>query len=262
MRFQPMISSRGTTAKAAASGSCPSTRAPLRVSPAGTSLLLPPLQISIPGELLPSPLPAPLPIQHSLFAGARNFREKCLIPWGSASVELSREQPLTEGEGGRRRREEEEGGRRKGFLYPTEEPPKRSQVLFEWNGDFLRVYFQCCPAWGAGGVGGSQPWPALPQLCMHRRSLSWHSADREGKSFSCAKQRGEGAFLCCLLNATHPWPRGVARGSEQSRHERQRGRQGEKKLSPSHESTVASWWFWRAPCHPRRIVAVITPSCV
>lgn len=191
-----MISCRGTTAEAslaAASGSCPSTRAPLRVSPAGTSLLLPPLQISIPRELLSSPLPAPLLNQRSFLAGGRNFRERCLIPWGSASVELSREQTPAKGEGGGRRRREE--GRRKGFLYPTKEPPKRSQVLFQWNGDFLRVYFQCCPAWGAGGAGGaSRGQPCPNSACTEGPSHGIQLTGRE-RAFHVQNKGERGLFF-------------------------------------------------------------------
>lgn len=190
-----MISSRGTTAEAslaAASGSCPSTRAPLRVSPAGTSLLLPPLQISIPRELLSSPLPAPLLNQRSFLAGGRNFRERCLIPWGSASVELSREQTRAKGEGGGRRRREEGG---KVFSIPQRSLLNAPRCFSNGMAISSVFIFNAVPPGEPGGAGGaSRGQPCPNSACTEGPSHGIQLTGRE-RAFHVQNKGERGLFF-------------------------------------------------------------------
>lgn len=185
-----MISSRGSTAEAAASGSCPSTGAPLRVSPVGTSLLLPPLQISLPGELLFSPFPAPLPNQRSFLAVARDFRERCLIPWGSASVELSRDQPRTKGEGGGRR---EEGG--KVFCIPQRSLLNAPRCFSNGMAISSVFIFNAVPPGEPGGLGGtSHGQPCPNSACTEGPSHGIQLTGRE-RAFHVQNKGERGLFF-------------------------------------------------------------------
>lgn len=237
-RFHPVISCRGDHNELQPkchrhhAGCCPGTAAPLTTSPRPRSRHLlsanthPQGTASLSSSCRPCTNSSPL----ILFLGGRNLGESCLSPWGTHMVGLSGKQPRTQ-EGG--------GGRKGGRLSPSRRGAPRSapRCFSNGAGDFLRVYFQCRPAQAARGA------PAVARTAQNLRALKdlvlWHSADSEGEgAFHVQNKGGERAFLFGgarkrTVNAAHPWRRGAALSAEQSRHERQRGREKEQ-VFPSH----------------------------
>lgn len=156
------------------------------MSPAGTSLRLPPLQISIPGELLSSPHPAPLPNQHSFLTRGKNFSGKVPHPLG---ISLGgSEQRKAPHQRGRRREEEEE----RFFSIPQRSLLNAPRCFSNGMAISSVFIFNAVPPGELGGLGGSQPCPS--SACTEGPSHGIQLTGRE-RAFHVQNKGERGLFF-------------------------------------------------------------------